>query len=186
MQTTISILLLLAAGPAPDDAKLTEAVRHRCILECVWAKDHKFSGGKGDAFMNACGEACMDPKAIQAAIEAEIPAGWGTTKKDAIEVCLPAGEQYFLRDLRCPGGERPTFERSGSVGPRNPIPEGTPFDMKMMDPTHRLAPGEVDHHTIDRYEVSCPGKTHTLYLDMYHCGTPKPWKAPKGFTRPLR
>jgi len=58
--------------------------------------------------------------------------------------------------------------------------------MSMMDPTHRLKPGEVDYHIIDSYEVKCSNKTRTLFFDMYHCGTPKPWQAPKGFTRPPR
>ena len=40
--------------------------------------------------------------------------------------------------------------------------------------------------SVDRYEVKCPKKTYTLFFDMYHCGTPKPWLAPKGFTRPPR
>ena len=128
---------------------------------------------------------CMDPKATAAA-QAVVPAaGWGTTKEEAIEVCLPAGEHFFLKDLRCLDGSEPTFERAGNVGPRHPMTSET-FDESMMDPTISPAPGKRDEHIIDRYHVTCKDQTVTLFLDMYHCGTPKPWAAPKGFTRPPR
>jgi hypothetical protein len=181
-------LLVARAGDEPDgaDAKIKNAIRHRCVLECVWAKERSPGGQEGDAFMKKCGEACMDRQAMQAVMKAKIPEGWGTTKEDAIEVCLPSGEHYFLQDLRCPDGEAPEYQRSGSVGSRNKMPEDMQFNMDMMDPTHRLKPGEIDYHIVDRYEVKCKKKTHVLFFDMYHCGTLKPWKSPKGFTRPPR
>ena len=172
-----------AADPA---AKIKHSIRHRCVLECVWAKERSQGKKEGDAFMKECGESCMDQKAIEAALKAKVPEGWGATKEKAIEVCLPSGEHYFLQDLRCPGGKAPEYNRSGNVGSRNPMPEDMEFNMKMMDPTYKLKPGEIDYHIIDRYEVKCPKKTHVLFFDMYHCGTLKPWLAPEGFTRPPR
>ena len=181
-------LFIAQAGDEAADAgaKLKNAVRHRCVLECVWAKERSPGKKEGDAFMKKCGEACMDKKAIEAAMKSKVPDGWGATKEKAIEVCLPSGEHYFLQDLLCPDGKAPKFNRSGNVGSRNPMPEDMEFNMSMMDPTHRMKPGEVDYHIIDRYEVKCSKKTHTLFFDMYHCGTLKPWLVPQGFTRPPR
>jgi hypothetical protein len=182
-------LFLAQAGEkaaADTSAEIKNSIRHRCVLECVWANERSPGGPKGDAFVKKCGEGCMDKKAIEAVVKAEVSKDWGTTKQKAIEVCLPSGEHYFLQDLRCPDGKAPEYQRSGSVGSRNPMPEDMEFDMSLMDPTHRLKPGEIDYHIIDRYEVKCRKKTHVLFLDMYHCGTLKPWKAPQGFTRPPR
>jgi hypothetical protein len=44
------------------------------------------SSQEGDAFVKKCGEECMDTEAIQATMQAKVPEGWGTTKKNAIEV----------------------------------------------------------------------------------------------------
>lgn len=181
-------MFLAQAGDKKADAgtKIKHSIRHRCVLECVWAKERSPGKKEGEAFMKTCGETCMDQKAIEAALKAKVPEGWGTTKENAIEVCLPAGEHYFLQDLRCPGGKAPEYNRSGNVGSRNPMPQDLEFNMKMMDPTYKQKPGEADYHIIDRYEVKCPKKTHLLFFDMYHCGTVKPWLPPEGFTRPPR
>jgi hypothetical protein len=181
-------LFLAQAGVKAADsaAEIKNSIRHRCVLECVWAKERSPGEKEGDAFMKKCGEGCMDKKAMEAAVAAKVPEAWGTTKQNAIEVCLPSGEHYFLQDLRCPDGKAPEYKRSGNVGSRNPMPEDMEFNMSMMDPTYKMKPGEIDYHIVDRYEVKCSKKTHVIFFDMYHCGTLKPWKAPPGFTRPPR
>ncbi len=73
---------------------------------------------------------------------------------------MPAGERQYLSRLICAGGARPTFERSGSVGQRNPFPKGLSDKEAAgaIDRSLRGAPlqaGEVDSHVIDAYEVSC-------------------------------
>ncbi|MBW1810137.1 MAG: hypothetical protein JRJ19_08330 [Deltaproteobacteria bacterium] len=184
----VAVPLLWAVAADEDSAKVKSAIRHRCILECVWLEDRcnssKAPGCKDS--IKACTAVCMDDETLKAAMAEKPPKTWGTTIKEAIEVCLPSGEQYFLRDLLCAGSKAPGYERSGSVGPRNPMPADAGFDANMLDPTYRLKKGQVDTHIIDKYEVRCEKKTHILYFDMYHCGTPKPWAAPEGFTRPPR
>lgn len=182
----LAVPVFLAQAGEKTGAEIKNSIRHRCVLECVWAKERSPSKKEGEAFMKKCGEGCMDKTAIEAAVKGAVSNDWGTTKETAIEVCLPSGEHYFLQDLRCPGGKAPEYNRSGNVGSRNPMPQDMEFNMGMMDPTRQMKPGEVDYHIIDRYEVKCPEKTYVLFFDMYHCGTLKAWKAPAGFTRPPR
>jgi hypothetical protein len=186
MLVTIPVLWAVAADQ--DPARVKSAIRHRCILECVWLEDRCTSSKAPDCkdSTKACTAGCMDAAALKAAMAEKPPKTWGTTVKEAIEVCLPSGEQYFLRDLRCAGAKAPEFERSGSVGPRNPMPADAGFDENMIDPTYRLKKDQLDTHIIDKYEVRCEKKTYILYFDMYHCGTPKTWAAPEGFSRPPR
>jgi hypothetical protein len=182
----MAVPMFLAKAGDKADVSIKSSIRHRCVLECVWAKERSPSKKEGEAFMKKCGEGCMEKKAIEAAVGGKVSKDWGTTKEKAIEVCLPSGEHYFLQDLRCPDGKAPEYKRSGNVGSRNPMPEDMEFNMSMMDPTHKMKPGEIDYHIIDRYEAKCGKKTYVLFFDMYHCGTLKPWKAPQGFTRPPR
>jgi hypothetical protein len=181
--------VLTRAGEDPR-RKVKSAISHRCMLECVWLKERCDSAGAAGTAcrdqLNLCGRGCMDPAAVQAVLDAKVADGWGESIKNAIEVCLPSGEHYFLDDLRCPDGKAPQARRIGSVGPRNPMPDDLPFQAAQMDPAHRLKKGETDYHIIDKYEVVCRKETRVLFFDMYHCGTPKPWKAPRGFTRPPR
>jgi hypothetical protein len=60
---------------------------------------------------------------------------------------MPAGEQAYLRRLRCPGGEAPAVERLGNVG---------------------LG---VFGNIVDHYRAACPGAAPVdIYMDMYHDG----------------
>ncbi len=110
------------------------------------------------------------------------PAGMGLTKERAVEVCLPPGEKAYLAALRCPGGEKPLWKRTGSVGSRTqPVDPDDPRILLQMDPERPLAPGEPDLHIVDAVEAHCPGATYTLFLDMYHCPAPAQ-PPPEGFT----
>ncbi len=174
-----------AGKPKVDYKKLQGAIRHRCVLECVWLeKSGLVSSNQSEDVTKACVANCMDPKSMKTALELKLSKTWGTSKKESIEVCLPPGEQRFLDDLRCKDGKAPSFKRIGSVGERNPSPKNTGFNENMMNPAYRLKKGELDTHVIDLYKVSCSDKDYKLYFDMYHCGTPKPWAAPAGFSRP--
>ena len=112
---------------------------------------------------------------------------WGRSKETAIEVCKPQGQRQYLARLVCPDRSHPAFERSGNVGPRHDFPadvrpgEITKHTLAAIEHTP-LAAGEVDHHTVDRYEVRCGEHVTTLYLDMYHCDAPAPREAPAGFS----
>jgi hypothetical protein len=110
------------------------------------------------------------------------PPGYGLSRGQAIEVCLPTGEQSFLQSLRCPSGEPVEARRLGSVGSRAAVvDEGDPRLLQQMDPGRPLAPGEPDLHIVDSFEARCPGRSWTLYLDMYHCPA-QPLGAPEGLT----
>ncbi len=166
--------------------KVRAAIQHGCVRECFILKEHDqfLAEKKRDERQQACMRQCMDAAATRAVQEAALDPEWGLTKELAIEVCLPPGEHLFLSELRCASGQPPTFKRSGNVGPRNPIASET-FDEAWMDPFVPVPKGKKDEHIVDRYEVVCADKTAIVFLDMYHCGTPKPWAAPRGFTRPL-
>lgn len=119
--------------------------------------------------------------------DAALPAEYGLSAKHAIEVCEPEGQRLYLARLICPDSTHPTFERAGNVGMRNEPPahaseaQEEQWMADMFKP-RELAPGEVDYHIVDRYEVAC-GKDRTeLYLDMYHCAQARPAIAPQGFT----
>jgi hypothetical protein len=184
-----------AVPPAPPktEAKKTEnferiraAIQHSCVRECFILKEHDQHLGekKRDERQQSCMRQCMDAEATRKAQEAVGGESWGLSKESAVEVCLPPGERIFLSELRCADGQAPTFQRSGNVGPRNPIASET-FDESAMDPFFAVPPGKKDDHIVDRFEVVCSDRTVAVFMDMYHCGTPKPWAAPKGFTRPV-
>ena len=113
--------------------------------------------------------------------------GYGMSKAQAIEVCYPQGQREYLARLVCPGGAHPSFERSGSAGPRMPLPddmsdaqiEALLADMRSPDKVGGEGP---DLHVVDAYEVVCGEQRTRLYLDMYHCAAERPTRAPKGFT----
>jgi hypothetical protein len=112
---------------------------------------------------------------------------YGLSREHAIEVCYPDGEQQYLARLVCADNSHPAFERSGSVGPRQPMPAEMSEQMMkslfddMREPRKR-EPGEPDYHIVDAYDVVCGEVGTTLYLDMYHCAQERPTAAPKGFT----
>lgn len=69
------------------------------------------------------------------------------TKENPVRVNMPAGQQAYLRRLRCSTGSAPTFNRVGNFGPG------------------------VYGSIIDGYNVVCPTgepKTSMIYMDMYH------------------
>lgn len=116
---------------------------------------------------------------------------YGYTKEKAIEVCKPAGQRQYLCSLLCKDGLPPTFARTGNVGMRHDldIPEDailTPQEQRELaarigDGDRILAPGELDIHIVDRYEVDCRDRKVYLFLDMYHCAQSEPEFAPAGF-----
>lgn len=192
----LSLLWALSTNPAgaaeekagKGEDRMRSAVQTRCVQECEWLV-HRFgeeetAGSKEK--LQACRAGCVEAKKVDAALADRPAEDWGLSKEKAIEVCMPVGERAFVEDLRCPDGGVPEYRRSGNVGQRHPSPPGAEIDLElMMDFTGRLEKDGVDRHIIDRYELKCPGGTHVLFMDMYHCGSPKPWKAPKGFSRPL-
>ena len=105
----------------------------------------------------------------------------GLDRETALEVCKPPGEHAYLKRLRCTDGSTPTYSRRGSVGTRHPATEGDEERMlAQMDAQHSLSPGEIDLHILDLYDVVCPEKVYSLFLDMYHCRQPTPDVAPLG------
>lgn len=98
------------------------------------------------------------------------PQPWrGLTRQQAVEVCLPPGEQAYLSSLQCPDGAAAQAHRIGSVGSRNQTTSDDPRLLQQMDPGEPLKPGELDLHIVDAFEVQCPTELKTVYLDMYHC-----------------
>lgn len=113
-------------------------------------------------------------------------ADFGLTRQTAIDVCQPTGQRAYLARLTCPNGRRPSFERIGSVGARQPIPDDMSegeLDRQLDDMVsgHASPTSGPDYHIIDAYSVACGTATTTLYLDMYHCGVEPPSTAPAGF-----
>lgn len=114
------------------------------------------------------------------------PDGYGLSREQAIEVCYPEGQQRYLARLICPDSSHPTFERRGSVGPRQPMPENMSDEtiaslLADLRKSRKREPGEPDHHIVDAYEVVCGEVATTLYLDMYHCAQDRPVFSPEGF-----
>ena len=114
-------------------------------------------------------------------------AGLGDSKATAIEVCRPMGQRAYLSRLVCADGTRPTFNRIGSFGSRMPEPKNMSKEqssavLEAMLSGRALKPGEIDLHIVDGYEVSCGAVKRTLYMDMYHCQSAPPERAPAGFT----
>lgn len=69
------------------------------------------------------------------------------SKENPVRVNMPAGQQAYLRRLRCSTGSAPTFNRVGNFG------------------------AGVYGSIIDGYNVVCPTgepKTSMIYMDMYH------------------
>lgn len=132
-------------------------------------------------------QGCATGQVSGPAREQEPGKGYGLSRQESIEVCLPGGERDYLRGLVCASsGQRPSFERMGNVGLRTPLPEGlAPAEQDRllgaqmgMQP---LAAGEPDHHIVDAYDVRCGSETVTVFMDMYHCATSVPERAPPGF-----
>lgn len=66
------------------------------------------------------------------------------SRENPVRVNMPPGERAYLSKLRCPDGERPKFERAGSVG---------------IGPYRNI---------LDLYPVRCNGQEPAeVYMDMY-------------------
>lgn len=113
---------------------------------------------------------------------APAPAAPGLSRETALEVCEPKGERAYLSRLRCADGSSPSYHRGGSVGFRNPVETEAEDEIagRQMLEREPVAPGQLDYHMIDVYEVACPEKHYEIYLDMYHCEQPPPQVAPEG------
>jgi len=111
---------------------------------------------------------------------------FGLTAISSVEVCHPDGEREYLRRLICPAGNHPTFQRTGSIGPRNPVDNLTEAEADKALAASlgggELSPGATDYHIIDGYEVICGNSKTIVYIDMYHCNAPLSNEAPQGFT----
>lgn len=129
--------------------------------------------------------ACCVISCVGLIATAAVPAGLGTSKANAIEVCKPDGERAYLQQLACPDASVPKISRNGSVGERNPDPNRTlELGGGVQDAIERLykplKAGQIDSHTVDAYKVMCGTQEMTIYLDMYHCEQTVPVAAPSG------
>ena len=118
---------------------------------------------------------------------ATTPGKYGLTSETSVEVCKPPGERQYLARLVCPSGAHPECSRTGSVGPRTPIPPDlspSEVDTLLEDQLAErpLVAGAPDYHWIDAYEVRCETAKTTIYLEMYHCDAGPPDTAPEGFS----
>jgi hypothetical protein len=69
------------------------------------------------------------------------------SRNNPVRENMPQGQRAYLARLRCADGQAPAATRSGNVG---------------------LG---VFGFTVDRYEVTCPGKPAVeVFMDMYHDG----------------
>ena len=125
------------------------------------------------------------PLWAQAAEAAPEAVTLGSSKQNAIEVCMPAGQRAYLARLRCDDGQAPTFQRSGSVGMRTALPEqieGESSEAYLHRVHEQRAGYGKDYHIVDVYRVACSQAVHSVYLDMYHCQAAAPSQAPAGFS----
>jgi hypothetical protein len=173
----------------PPKFVVRQAILDRCLHRCdVRSQVHKLVGDpKSSAHRKACEKSCSTPESLDRALKAELPDDWGLSVKNAIETCTPIGTHDFLDDLLCKDGSKPAYRRIGQAGSRQ---KGPAIDINKVDIGNldmiRVPPGQPDTHIVDKWEVKCGSKIHTLFFDVYHCLDPKPWAAPKGFKRPLR
>jgi hypothetical protein len=65
--------------------------------------------------------------------------------ENPVRAHMPVGERAYLDRLVCPNGERPKYERHGSVTQLSPY--GTIMDV---------------------YGLTCGTEKSTVYIDMYH------------------
>ena len=74
----VTIPVLWAVAADEDQAKVKSAIRHRCILECVWLEDRckssKAPGCKDS--VKVCTAGCMDAEALKAAMAEKPPKPW--------------------------------------------------------------------------------------------------------------
>lgn len=173
-------------GAGSSVKRKVRAIRHLCVLGCLYMRRScgRMRRGGCAGLFKRCIKPCTDPGRLLAAAMARPAKGWGLRKGQPIKVCTPSGQRRFLMTLVCPGGGRPTWSRLGSVGtvdrPRKGVKFAFPSYFK------KLKPGQHNSHVVDLYRVSCPGKAHRLYFDMYNClDGPKPWGVPAGLSRPV-
>jgi hypothetical protein len=112
---------------------------------------------------------------------------FGLSKAKPIEVCKPDGQRAYLGRLVCPSGATPEFVRIGGFGPRTSVPDSAPKDQQMAALKKAFqfttpAPGEMDYHNVDGFDLACGSNHTTVYVDMYHCDRPPTAVAPRGFT----
>ena len=101
---------------------------------------------EGRDMMWALGGGGLSGKKLAKAIEKAEQSPLGS-KANPVRENMPAGQIAYLARLRCPGGEKPDFRRTGNVGVG------------------------VYRNIIDRYSVTCPGAAPVdVYMDMYHDG----------------
>jgi hypothetical protein len=109
------------------------------------------------------------------------PSGYGRSREQAVELCLPPGENGYLKLLTCPGGSEPKVVSRESVGPRHEATDReAPLLLEQLDAARPLRPGERDLHIVDRLLLACPAGDLELFLDMYHCGGGGPLGPPEG------
>jgi hypothetical protein len=85
------------------------------------------------------------PRRLSAAQQSEMlkhPLG---SAENPVRAHMPVGERAYLGRLVCPNGERPNYERHGSVTQLSPY--GT---------------------TMDVYGLTCGAEKFTVHIDMYH------------------
>ncbi|MBW1809306.1 MAG: hypothetical protein JRJ87_14010 [Deltaproteobacteria bacterium] len=166
-----------------------QAILDHCLVCCdfrsqihEWAKSPKAAANR-----KACEDSCRVKEKLAAASSPSLPSDWGETVRNAIETCTRVGTIHFLDELLCADGSKPKYKRIGQAGIREAGPQKDikDIDFDNMDMI-RIPQGEPDTHIVDKWDVRCENKNHILYFDVYHCLDPKPWAAPKGFSRPLR
>jgi hypothetical protein len=166
-----------------------QAMFDRCMVLCdIRSQIHEMVKDPSAAsYRKVCEDSCRVDKSLDAALDAVLPADWGYTKLQAIDTCTVAGTHLFFNDLQCADGSRPEWKRVGGMGAREDEERTDPaqYDHNNQD-VRRIPPDQPDNHIVDKWKVECGSKTHFLYFDIYHCLDPKPWAAPRGFSRPLR
>jgi hypothetical protein len=95
---------------------------------------------------------------------------------------MPAGQRAYLRRLRCANDTPPTFAREGSFGSRTTPHDAAAEQIAFAQMSRSPAADEPDYHVLDRYTVTCPDRTRSLYLDMYHCDSVPTEAVPPGLT----
>lgn len=130
------------------------AVAGAVMLTAGAAQAQKRENGARDMMLELGGG--LRGKALKTAIEKAEAYPLGS-EENPVRENQPQGQQAYLRRLRCPTGEAPSFERAGNIG------EG-PFGF-----------------IVDLYKVTCPEQQPVdIHIDMYHDGPEN--RAVPGFT----
>lgn len=103
------------------------------------------------------GESVLQGKELDAALKkaSAYPLG---SRENPVRASEPQGQRAYLNRLRCAGGDRPTYARSGNLGPG------------------------VYQNIVDLYVLGCKDGTRVeVVMDMYHNGYVEDRPVP-GFT----